>query len=55
VWNPWVEIAHSMADLGDEDYRRMLCVETTNAADDVVHLAPGGTWCLGAEYAVERD
>ena len=55
VWNPWMEIAHSMADLGDEDYRRMLCVETTNAADDVVHLAPGGTWCLGVEYAVERD
>jgi glucose-6-phosphate 1-epimerase len=50
VWNPWQSVAAAMADLGDEDYRRMLCVETTNAGPDVVHIAPGGTWTLGVEY-----
>jgi glucose-6-phosphate 1-epimerase len=53
VWNPWQAIAASMADLGDEDYRRLLCVETTNAGPDRVQLAAGGEYRLTAEYAVE--
>ncbi|MGB5473938.1 MAG: D-hexose-6-phosphate mutarotase [Gammaproteobacteria bacterium] len=51
VWNPWQAIAASMADLGDEDYRHMLCVETTNAGPDVVNLAAGAKHTLSAEYA----
>jgi len=42
VWNPWHEKASTMADLGDEQWRSMLCVEAANAADNAVHLA-GGT------------
>ena len=30
-----------MADFGDGEYPEMLCVETANAADDAVTLAPG--------------
>lgn len=52
VWNPWKDIAASMADLGDEDYRHLLCVETTNAGSDVVTLAAGAEYVLTAEYAV---
>jgi glucose-6-phosphate 1-epimerase len=52
VWNPWKEIAAGMADLGDEDYRRMLCVETTNAGPDVIRIAPGAEYTFVAEYAV---
>ncbi|MGB5539264.1 MAG: D-hexose-6-phosphate mutarotase [Gammaproteobacteria bacterium] len=51
VWNPWQAIAAGMADLGDEDYRHLLCVETTNAGPDVVKLAAGATHTLSAEYA----
>jgi len=41
VWNPWAAKARAMADLGDEEWLRMLCIETANAADDRVRLAPG--------------
>ncbi len=35
VWNPWSEKAKSMSDLGDEDYRRMVCVEAAQATEPV--------------------
>lgn len=52
VWNPWAATAASMGDLGDEDYKVMLCVETTNADPDIVHVAPGDKYCLGVEYGL---
>ncbi|WP_297324130.1 D-hexose-6-phosphate mutarotase [Nitrosomonas sp.] len=52
VWNPWEKIAKEMADLEDADYQRLLCVETTNAANDVVEVAPGSECRLVANYRV---
>ena len=52
VWNPWVEIAASMADLDDDDYRRMLCVETANAGPETVEIAAGEAYRLVAEYTI---
>ncbi|SEA30240.1 glucose-6-phosphate 1-epimerase [Thiothrix caldifontis] len=52
VWNPWAKIAAGMADLQDDDYTRFVCVETTNAADDVVEVAAGSEFRLLAEYAL---
>ncbi|MCR4379136.1 MAG: D-hexose-6-phosphate mutarotase [Rhodospirillales bacterium] len=52
VWNPWAATAASMGDLGDEDYKVMLCVETTNADPDVVQVGPGDEYCLGVEYGL---
>lgn len=54
VWNPWVENCKKMADLKDDDYKRFLCVETANAAADVVKVSPGGESRLIANYRVER-
>ncbi|MDE2389960.1 MAG: D-hexose-6-phosphate mutarotase [Betaproteobacteria bacterium] len=54
VWNPWEKIAKDMVDLEDHDYQRLLCVETTNAADDVREVAPGGECRLMADYRVVR-
>ncbi len=51
VWNPWVEIALKMGDLGADGYLNMLCVETANAADDVIELAAGDSHRLIAEYS----
>ncbi|HRB28765.1 MAG TPA: D-hexose-6-phosphate mutarotase [Nitrosomonas sp.] len=55
VWNPWEKIAKEMADLEDTDYQRLLCVETTNAANDVVEVAPGNQCRLIANYQVIRN
>jgi glucose-6-phosphate 1-epimerase len=54
VWNPWEKISAEMADLEDADYQRLLCVETTNAADDVVEVAPNNACKLVANYSVIR-
>jgi glucose-6-phosphate 1-epimerase len=43
VWNPWTDLARQLPDLGDDDYLRMLCVESANAATPV-RLEPGARW-----------
>ncbi|MDH7482037.1 MAG: D-hexose-6-phosphate mutarotase [Armatimonadota bacterium] len=43
VWNPWVEKSRRLADFGDDEYLRMVCVETGRIADPVT-LEPGGRW-----------
>jgi glucose-6-phosphate 1-epimerase len=48
VWNPWADRARAMPDFGDDEYTAMVCVETANAANDVVYLPPGGEKILAA-------
>ncbi|MDQ6955933.1 MAG: D-hexose-6-phosphate mutarotase [Mariprofundaceae bacterium] len=53
VWNPWIETAAKMGDLGQDGYLHMLCVETANALDDVVELAAEATYTMATEYSIE--
>jgi glucose-6-phosphate 1-epimerase len=43
VWNPWVELGATLADLEPEGYRRMLCVEAVVTGQPVT-LPPGESW-----------
>jgi len=52
VWNPWMARAAGIADLEPDDWRRMVCVETANAADDAVTLEPGGRHVMTATLRV---
>lgn len=53
VWNPWTEKTARLGDMGSPDaFRQMLCVETANAGNDIVTLAPGATHTLGVTYSV---
>lgn len=41
VWNPGEEACATIADLPDDGYETFVCVETVNAFNDVIILAPG--------------
>ncbi|KAF9103626.1 hypothetical protein BGX27_010495 [Mortierella sp. AM989] len=43
VWNPWVEKSAGMADFGNEEYHRMICVEAGQVAEFIA-LAAGSSW-----------
>ena len=53
VWNPWSAKARDIADLEPDAWRRMLCVETANAADDAVTLPAGARHVMTATLGVE--
>jgi glucose-6-phosphate 1-epimerase len=48
VWNPWIEKAKTLTDMAPDEWQRMICVETVNAARDAIHLEPGATHKMGA-------
>ncbi len=41
IWNPWIARAQQMPDFGNEEYERMLCVESGNVASNAIKLPPG--------------
>jgi D-hexose-6-phosphate mutarotase len=53
VWNPWVDKARAMKDFGDQEYHSMVCVETANAAEDLITVAPGEAHRLQSIISVE--
>jgi len=48
VWNPWSEKGKAMSDLGAEEWRQFVCVETCNVGDHGVTLAPGQAHTMSA-------
>ena len=53
VWNPWTGKAQQMPDFGDEEYERMLCVESGNVASNSISLRPGATSTLTVKLSTE--
>ena len=46
VWNPWVDKAARLSQFPDDAWQRMFCVETANALDDWIQIAPGHSHTL---------
>jgi D-hexose-6-phosphate mutarotase len=46
VWNPWIAKSQQMPDFGNDEYQRMVCVESGNVSSNVITLPPGRTSTL---------
>jgi glucose-6-phosphate 1-epimerase len=55
VWNPWRDGAASLADLGEEEWREMLCVEGGNILESAIVLKPGQAHSMIVSISVERE
>ena len=53
IWNPWTAKAARMEDFGDEEWKKMCCIETASVGDDAVVLQPGAAHEMTATISVE--
>ncbi len=51
LWNPWITKSQQMSDFGDEEYERMVCVESGNVGPNGLKLPPGGSSTLTVELS----
>ncbi|MBK8000144.1 MAG: D-hexose-6-phosphate mutarotase [Verrucomicrobia bacterium] len=54
VWNPWIAKSQQLSDFGNEEYLRMICVESGNVAAHKVTLAPGESTVLRVDLSSTR-
>lgn len=53
IWNPWQALSTSMADMADDSFKTMVCVESTIHGEGVT-LAPGESHTLSTLIAVSK-
>ncbi len=53
VWNPWIEKSERLSDFGDDEWQKMLCVETCNVDRNAVTLVPGETHSMRVGFRLE--
>jgi D-hexose-6-phosphate mutarotase len=54
VWNPWIAKAKAMADFGDDEWPKMLCIESCNVNTAALNLDAGATHTLRAIITTQR-
>ena len=52
VWNPWTVKAAAMADVGQDEWTGMVCVEACNVREASVRLSPGACHTMTAVFAL---
>ena len=52
VWNPWKNKAGELKDLGEDQWRQMLCIEVSNVGEFAVELEPGQQHTMTARTSV---
>ena len=52
LWNPWNEKSSKMSDLSQDDWLNFICIETANAADNAITLAPDAVHNMRAVISV---
>jgi glucose-6-phosphate 1-epimerase len=55
VWNPWSDGASALADLGNDEWRQMACVEASNILNNAVTVAPGQEHTMTATLRVTQE
>ena len=53
VWNPGPKKAAAMPDFGDDEWTKMICVETANVADCALELGENATHIITARVRIE--
>lgn len=53
VWNPWRDWAARTVDFGDDEWERMVCVESGNVGVDAVTLSPGAQHRMTVRIGVQ--
>jgi len=54
VWNPWIQKAQALSDLGDDEWTQMICIESSNVSGFAVDLAPGQQHTMKARVRVSN-
>lgn len=54
VWNPWIDKATQMGDMGEDGHLNMVCVESANAANNFIVIQPKNEHRLVVKYSVEK-
>ena len=53
IWNPWSVLTPGLSDVPEDGWKHFVCVETVNASDDRITLAPGATHGMSMTVSVE--
>ncbi len=52
VWNPWIEKSSRMSDFGDDEWPKMVCIETANVGATAIELMPGQSHAMSTVISV---
>jgi glucose-6-phosphate 1-epimerase len=53
VWNPWAVLTAKMADMPPAGWTRMVCIESANAGENSIAIAPGQAHTMQTTISIE--